>query len=720
MIEFNSMKKRERFSLLAALSTMAVFLCIVSLSFSDASLFKALNGGSSDYCVLPSGYSTIQEIVTNGRAASKTTSASSYPASSLDNTKYSFRATFTKIFDYRNGYMQSKDFGILVYSSTNLLSSYHVGEFVDVKDATYALYSGRHQLTLDGATITVLADTNPSPVTIWNNPASSSIASTDYSGRLVSLNNLSFSAGSASYDSSTYSFGYIGSGSLSYTAASNITYFGNNSITADFSGIISERYSTGTDPSLNKELVIGQNSDLVPQYGTSTVDVVSMNDLHGAIEPNPGDKEPGLARIGSFLTQNFSSSDMLLANGDMWQGNGESNMNQGALITKWMNAKGFDAMSIGNHDFDWGQSVLTTNKGLADFALLGGNIYNYASDTLDTDISDGATKVFTKSGVKIGVIGMIGSGEYTSINNKMVSNLTFKSPIALVQSCAQTLRNTDGCDLVFLEIHDGVATTTYSALCDSTQYVDAIFGGHTHTTSIKNINGVPLVMTTGKDQLSHVYVGTKNGSPAVLGATIDNVPLYGASDSVSQGVIDQYASQNTTLDESVGFITTAFSNSNLANLYCQKAYEYVNAAFSGVQLVVSSNARNDIPSGAVTFRDLYRAMPFDNILVIGTVSGGDLYKETVTYTNNFYHPASSFTKPTSGSTTLYTIAVLDYMAYHVNTSRVRDYFPSLTVIGELSSGTYLPRDILRAYFLSQQSLINPGDFANTYAQFSYQ
>jgi 2',3'-cyclic-nucleotide 2'-phosphodiesterase (5'-nucleotidase family) len=707
---------------------LAVGFSIVLLSLSNGESAKFATGGTGDYCSLPAGYSTIQEIVTDGRAASKTTSSTGYPTSTLTDSKFSFRATLTKVFDYQFGYMQSKNYGILVYSASGLLSSYHVGEFLDVAGATYSLYLGRHEMKLDDATITILADQNPSPVTVWSNPTESAVSSDDYSGRLASISSLSVSSSQAVVGSSSYVFGAPAIGTMQSVLSTNLTYLSATSIPVDFSGVISERYSTGDTLSLTKEFVVGENDDLVLSHSGTLINAVSMNDLHGAIEKNASSYEPGLSRIGSFLKSNFSSNDLLLANGDMWQGNGESNMNRGALITKWMNANNFDAMSIGNHDFDWGQSVLTTNKGLADYAILGGNIYHYvsgAATTLDTDISDGATAIFTVNGIKIGLIGMIGSSQYTSITNSNVSDLAFQSPIPLAETLATSLRNDSGCDLVLMEIHDGVATSTYADLCgkadgSGTKYVDAIFGGHTHSIGLQSINGVPLLMTTGKDQLSHLSINVSGGVASVIGGLIDLVPVNGPSDAASQSVIDQYSSQNATLDEVCGSVSANFATANLANLYCQASYSYISSQFSGVQLVISNSARNYMPAGTVTFRDIYRSLPFDNHFVIGTVTGQDLYKETVSYINPIYHPDASFAKPTSGSATTYKVAIIDYLADHVNASHVADYFPSLVKEGTLSTGVCLPRDIVRAYFLAQPSPVAPSSFASTLSSFSYQ
>ena len=132
--------------------------------------------------------------------------------------------------------------------------------------------------------------------------------------------------------------------------------------------------------------------------------MASFNDLHGAIEENG--KEPGLSKLSSYLKANFTNDDILLANGDMWQGNGESNLNKGKLITEWMNLEGFDAMGIGNHDFDWGQEALKANKEIANFPFLAANVYHYENGKVTDQASDLGDKstIITVDDVKIGGI----------------------------------------------------------------------------------------------------------------------------------------------------------------------------------------------------------------------------------------------------------------------------------------------------------------------------
>ena len=177
--------------------------------------------------------------------------------------------------------------------------------------------------------------------------------------------------------------------------------------------------STGQRPSSESSLDTPKPSGLFRFY--------SVNDFHGSVLPNGYEK--GLLSYFSFLADEVDRDPehtIILSAGDMYQGSYESNSNYGALLTETMNAVPFDAMTLGNHEFDYGLDRLYANIERANFPMLAGNIVHYYSKE-----SWGKTELSTiveKGGAKIGIIGMIGEGQTTSINAKIVRELEFTSP----------------------------------------------------------------------------------------------------------------------------------------------------------------------------------------------------------------------------------------------------------------------------------------------------
>ena len=98
-----------------------------------------------------------------------------------------------------------------------------------------------------------------------------------------------------------------------------------------------------------------------------TIDFYNFNDLHGKFNDASG--QNGVGKLTSYLEERNSIDEytVFLSTGDMWQGGAESNGTKGKIITVWMNYLGFEAMTLGNHEFDWGQDAIKANSELAEF-----------------------------------------------------------------------------------------------------------------------------------------------------------------------------------------------------------------------------------------------------------------------------------------------------------------------------------------------------------------
>ena len=111
-----------------------------------------------------------------------------------------------------------------------------------------------------------------------------------------------------------------------------------------------------------------------------TVDLYHVNDLHGKIAD--GDDHPGVDELSTYLqrARDRSENMLLLSSGDMWQGSNESNMTGGLIVTDWMNEMKFAALTLGEHEFGWGQERILENLALANFPFLAINVYDRETD----------------------------------------------------------------------------------------------------------------------------------------------------------------------------------------------------------------------------------------------------------------------------------------------------------------------------------------------------
>jgi 2',3'-cyclic-nucleotide 2'-phosphodiesterase (5'-nucleotidase family) len=146
-----------------------------------------------------------------------------------------------------------------------------------------------------------------------------------------------------------------------------------------------------------------------------------VNDTHGALEDGK------FSKIAAYFSSQDSNTSLFLSAGDMFQGTALSNYTQGRAMIRAMNAAGFDAMTIGNHEFDWGLDAIQVywdgddSNGEADFPLLGANVYAKATNQRLPWLQD--YEIFEREGLKFGVIGVLAMGFETSTAYPMVQGL---------------------------------------------------------------------------------------------------------------------------------------------------------------------------------------------------------------------------------------------------------------------------------------------------------
>ena len=222
----------------------------------------------------------------------------------------------------------------------------------------------------------------------------------------------------------------------------------------------------------------------------TTISILHTNDVHSHIEvfPDKHAKYPnigGVARRASLIEAvRFENPNTLLFDaGDIFQGTPYFNYFGGELEFKMMSKLGYDAATIGNHDFDNGVSGLHKQLPHASFDFL---IANY--DFKNT-IMDGRTKpykIFYKDGIKIGVFG-IGIKLDGLVDPQLYKETSYIDPIEISQDMSNLLKTVEKCDLVICLSHLGYYYKSNPdhisdmVLAKQTKNIDLIIGGHTHT-----------------------------------------------------------------------------------------------------------------------------------------------------------------------------------------------------------------------------------------------
>ncbi len=224
--------------------------------------------------------------------------------------------------------------------------------------------------------------------------------------------------------------------------------------------------------------------------GAKHITILHTNDVHSHVDPFPStdSRNPnkgGAARRASLIKsiRQENPNTLLFDAGDMFQGTPYFNYYGGELEFKLMSIMGYDAATIGNHDFDNGIDGLHKQLPHAKFELLSTN-YDFKNTVLDGIVKD--YKIFVKDGIKIGVFGL-GIELDGLVDKRLYKETNYLDPISIAQETSRILNEEEKCDLVVCLSHLGYNYRKYSEkiadlkLASLTSGIDLIIGGHTHT-----------------------------------------------------------------------------------------------------------------------------------------------------------------------------------------------------------------------------------------------
>ncbi len=379
------------------------------------------------------------------------------------------------------------------------------------------------------------------------------------------------------------------------------------------------------------------------------LDVYGINDLHGKFEDT--DAQPGIDEMTTYLKKMATEQNTIfLSSGDMWQGSCESGLTKGNIITDWMNAMGFVSMTLGNHEFDWGVEPIASNIELAEFPILAINVFD--RETNQRLAGCEASTVVDKGDVQIGIIGAIGDC-YSSIAADKRSGVYFKVDselTALIETESRRLRQEEGVDFVILSLHDGAEQNSTSEKVITSQklqnyyeptlssgVVDLVFEGHTHKNYVlKDSYGVYHLQGGGDNYygMSHAQIlfNLKDGTARVREANLIKSTVYQnmADDPIVDTLMAKYDDVLGSMNEALGRNSMYQDSDDLANLtallYYNAGYEKWGKQYQIVLAGGDINVRSpyNLPNGDVTYAMLYMLFPFDNEIVLCSISGRDL------------------------------------------------------------------------------------------------
>jgi 5'-nucleotidase len=235
-------------------------------------------------------------------------------------------------------------------------------------------------------------------------------------------------------------------------------------------------------------LALGSPFDSFGKDAAVQLTILHTNDVHSRIEPFPmdGSRNQGLGGVArrAALVKKIRAEQknvLLLDAGDIFQGTPYFNLYGGEVEMTVMSEMGYDAATMGNHDFDNGLAGFAKQLPHANFPFL---VSNYNFDNTELKGKTQPFKIFKKQGIKIGVFGL-GIELSGIVNKKNYGDTLYLEPIAKANEMASLLKNEHHCDLVICLSHLGYKykedKVSDQILAKSTRNIDLIIGGHTHT-----------------------------------------------------------------------------------------------------------------------------------------------------------------------------------------------------------------------------------------------
>lgn len=391
------------------------------------------------------------------------------------------------------------------------------------------------------------------------------------------------------------------------------------------------------------------------------VTIVYTNDSHtyinNMIKDDEGNESKGISfsNVAAYVNEKRSMGEnvLLLDAGDHVQGTAFGGLDEGASIIRIMNAAGYQAAAIGNHEFDFGQFRFFKFVEEADFPYLCCNFYNVEDKSLVLP----AYKIFEEGNVKVAVVGISTPETYTKSSPSSFQNEKGEFIYCFyrgddgqelydsVQAAIDEVK--DQADYVIGLAHLGVdpSSVPYTSreVIAHTTGLNAVIDGHSHTEmeseEVKDASGNTVILTqTGSYFNAFGEMKLSDGN-----ITCSLIKDYEGIDAATEALEDEWiASVNDTLGEKIAvadanlYITDADNpknrlirrmGTNLGEICADAEYWYLNKKEDldcDIAIVNGGGIRTDVASGDISYLTAKDVHPFGNVLCLVNVTGQEI------------------------------------------------------------------------------------------------
>ena len=374
--------------------------------------------------------------------------------------------------------------------------------------------------------------------------------------------------------------------------------------------------------------------------------ILHTNDVHGAVE--------GYAYIAQLKADyEAKGAEVILVDaGDFSQGTTYVSSTKGADAVTMMNAAGYDVVTLGNHEFDYGYAQLKENMSKAKFKVVCADVFNEDG----TPIFDANYTYTTKSGVKVGFFGMETPETQTKANPALIKGLTFATGDAFTKAAADQVAALKDADVVICLAHLGIdaesAPYLSTDLYATVKGIDFIIDGHSHTVMTKGEKGEPI-QSTGTKFANIGVIVIDNASKKIESNSLFEIKEDTAKDAAvaaaAKTIVDRidkeygvvFAKSEVTLNGAKAPNGNRDSETNNGDLITDAMLWKVMQNKEGltvdadhvVAITNGGGIRAAIKQGDVTKNDLNTVLPFGNTVVTIYITGEELLEvlEASTY-----------------------------------------------------------------------------------------
>lgn len=370
---------------------------------------------------------------------------------------------------------------------------------------------------------------------------------------------------------------------------------------------------------------------------TGHIVILHTNDVHGGIA--------GYAKLAA-AKESYTASGaytLLVDAGDYIQGDPTVSASQGKTAIELMNSTGYDAATVGNHEFDYGYANLKTISAQANFPILAANVQYNGATAFDSHT------IFTAAnGKKIGVFGLETPETATKAHPAKIQGVTFvggQDMMKLAQTEVDTLKAA-GCDYVICLGHLGIdAESTGNRSIDvlnAVTGIDVFIDGHSHST-LDQIKAA----TNGTGKVGNAYLtstGTKLANVGVVDIapdgtiTTSNVPLDTlTAENADTAAVIQRIQQQIDADYGAVFAQSEVQlngekaqvrtgETNLGDLITDAMLWQAGTLGEKVDAAISNGGgiRASLSVGGLTKKDINTVLPFGNTLYLVKLTGAQL------------------------------------------------------------------------------------------------